>query len=291
MATQTDQADGATLHLGRVFRDGRHDSDFGPNFDPLLNHGFVALSSNTKVRFSDPFAIAALRVDAADRIVLGGSVSQFDDAGNENKDLFVAVFLYDGMPDTNFGDPDNPGGLMLDIPSSSTAKSDDQATDLVLRGNGEIVLSGIAFADKADIHAAVVRLQANGEPDASFGDDGLALQPTCGPASWSHLAAIAVDRQERIILSGPVLTDVERLDRAGVARMHADGSMDTAFGEDGCEIFSFSPDNTESASWVSSVALTERDVILTGGHSMLYDTMPQHQIFDTGFKIARLRWQ
>jgi Domain of unknown function (DUF5122) beta-propeller len=62
---------------------------------------------------------------------------------------------------------------------TSVGPYDDAARDIVVQPDGRIVVAGYSLgANVSDYRIAVVRYDANGSPDVSFSEDGVAFAPT-----------------------------------------------------------------------------------------------------------------
>jgi len=120
--------------------------------------------------------------------------------------------------------------------------------------DGKFLFGGYCLNCSGTYSAVVLRADASGEPDASFGTAGWSLVPApTNPA----LASLHVDARGRIVLAGSTVGGGER--QVLVARLTADGQADTSFGADGngASVLAL-PDHT-AAEWnVTSVA-SERD--------------------------------
>lgn len=99
------------------------------------------------------------------------------------------------------------------------ASQSGYASGLVRHTNGTWLVSGGVFEDQVPFDSTPVlrRFEANGTLDATFGEDGVHALTEDGVGG-----ALAIDRQDRILLAGDVLS-----------RHRADGSLDPSFGEGG----------------------------------------------------------
>lgn len=119
-----------------------------------------------------------------------------------------------GAPCANYGEH----GVAVVEPAGSSVAF---ATRSALHGNG-IVLGGYLPDDH---RMFVTRVTANGEVDPSFGRAGTTMvQGASVGAAW----ALAVDARERILIAGQ-----SRSGPVVIARLDADGSLDTSFGNHG----------------------------------------------------------
>lgn len=127
----------------------------------------------------------------------------------------VARYDANGSLDPSFGDE---GWVRADF--GDNGASDAQA--VVVQSDGKIVAAGQSGGD-----FAVVRYEADGDPDTDFGEDGQVLTAFAGGA-YGHDMALQSDG--RIVVAGNAGSP--SIDFA-LARYDTDGSLDTSFGGDG----------------------------------------------------------
>ena len=178
-----------TLSVGQTLAPGSLDPTFG-------NGGVVATS------FGGQYPMVTQIVQQADGKLVA--------VGLEPSVGFAAArYNTDGSLDTSFG---NSGTV--------TIGSTHTAFHVALQADGKILLSGDlnTFPDETE----VVRLNANGSLDSSFGVDGRVMLDI-----GAGYGGLAVDPQGRI----DVATD--NFGALNVARLNADGSLDTSFGQNG----------------------------------------------------------
>jgi uncharacterized delta-60 repeat protein len=186
----------------RLLPNGRVDSSFG-------NSGVVMPS--------DLSSITQVAAAPGERIlVLGGSLVRLDQ---------------DGARDTTFG----VGGA-ADLPIGFAAQR------FAIESNGEIVLIGAVTRTDGYSAAAVARLKSNGQPDPSFGTNGLVVLPTPVDRSGNPLTSLspgglAVQPNGAIVLTvrgGPAASGPESIFRASaLERVTVSGVLDTSFGQNG----------------------------------------------------------
>jgi uncharacterized delta-60 repeat protein len=149
----------------------------------------------------------------------------------------IARFHADGSLDTSFG---NNG--LTETHVSNTA---DEAECAIVQPDGKILVGG-SVGNGANI--ALVRYNADGSLDSSFGTGGIlitsVITPNPGPQS------VALQADGKILVAGEIDTVQVTLPapggsyqstvtRSGVVRYNADGSLDQSFGTGGELIFSF----------------------------------------------------
>jgi uncharacterized delta-60 repeat protein len=152
------------------------------------------------------------------KIVLGGDSTA---AGLH----FLAVRLNpNGTLDTSFANGRGYVGI-----SSGTAQG------ITLDGSGNVILYGYESDPLGNLTGAIVRYTPAGIPDSTFGNGGEVVPSSIGPAAFVTGTATAADQ---------ILVGGDFPDGGGVARINADGSVDTTFGTNGVftETALFHPD-------------------------------------------------
>ena len=216
----------------RLRAGGRPDPGFGNDGVALLDLG---------KRFQGANAVALTQ---SDRIVIGGWVS-----GGSTSRTAVAKLLRDGRPDTSFS---GDGWTTLGF-----SEGDEHASDLLVLGEGHVVLAG-----QADIGGAsrflLARVRADGRLDRSFGtQEGFTLTDLGPGPDVAH--AIARDADGRLVLAGRSADG--GAGRWGVTRYGPRGRPDATFGDRGRLILRFT-DEAEEAHDV--ITLPSGRIVLAG---------------------------
>ena len=140
-------------------------------------------------------------------------------------DFAISRVGVDGRPDTSFG---NGGSVVLPIGPGT-----DNARAVVALDDGKILVAGTTRSSSNDVDSALVRLNTDGSLDASFGTGGVAI----ARLSPGHdlFSQMAVQDDGKIVVLGSMNGGLTTSNGAElmVARYHADGRLDTAFGNDG----------------------------------------------------------
>jgi uncharacterized delta-60 repeat protein len=208
--------------LLRFLADGTLDTGFG--FD-----GAVPLAD-----FSTPLVQpTSLALDAQGRILVGGTTQQ---PGSVRHGVIFRV-LDDGSLDTSYGAGmnganGNGGG------GRGFVSRCDRIASLAVDGSGRTLMGcepDVSGATPGPLLAAgVLRLGVNGQPDTSFGGDGL-VEPlgfTSPMGTLYSLPRIALQADGKIVMAATL--DVA--DQSGnefdwyVTRLNANGTVDTGFG-------------------------------------------------------------
>ncbi len=154
----------------------------------------------------------AVAVDANGRTVVAGTT----DLAGTDTDIFVLRYTAGGVLDNSFG---TNGVVTTDVQSGAP----DSASDVVIDGNGRIVVAG----DTAG-QFAVLRYTSGGVLDTSFDGDGKVVTSV---GFGGSAEAVAIDGSNRIVVGGTVATAGGT--DFGVARYLPGGALDTAFDTDG----------------------------------------------------------
>ncbi|HEY6942148.1 hypothetical protein [Dokdonella sp.] len=213
--------DDGSVWVGRAFRDGTPDADFGG-----LGHGRVTLpacGASRNVRLADDgsggavvwagsclvrldadghvvagfadgatmppagFSAAGLARDAQGRYVLAGDASATE--------IRVHRYAADGADDDTFG---TLGSTVVVVPSTNGVAD---LNALAVRADGRIVVGG----DRGNTHGPnmiLVQLNEDGTPDPSWDSDGIVdLEP---PPGYDRLyaTALAIDGDGSLVVSG-----------------------------------------------------------------------------------------
>jgi uncharacterized delta-60 repeat protein len=200
---------GVGLAVAAYRQDGSLDSTFG--------EGGVVFSN-----VEDGMVAEVMTVDSFGNIVVAGPRNPARPFGN----AAVARLLPDGRLDPSFGGGDG----MTDLPARiavSAVRADAQGGILVAGAHGE----------GGDREFAVFRLDSGGSPDLSFGAGGLATIDV-SPNDHDEANDMMIDGFGRIVLVGGAwFPQADRptgtTGRFAVARLLADGSLDTSFAGSG----------------------------------------------------------
>jgi uncharacterized delta-60 repeat protein len=175
------------------------------------------------------------------------AVGRTNAAGGTNTDFGVVRYLPGGTPDPGF---DADGIVKTDI-----AGRGDQANAVAVQPDGKIVVAGSALRTPIDNDFAVVRYNADGTRDTSFGTDGIAMTDLGTLADAGR--AVAIQPDGKIVVAGTADEDV------ALARYTADGHIDTTFGHGGTTVTDFGSEDV-----ATGVALTPGGDIAISGYTL-----------------------
>jgi uncharacterized delta-60 repeat protein len=163
----------------------------------------------------------AVAVQPDGRIVVAGEVSIANGADFSN--FAVARYNANGTLDAGFG---SAGQLTTDFGGGTNT-----ARNIVLQANGAIIVSGEPFGTFAGSdHTDIVRYDANGNPDPSFGTGG---KVTLNGARVGE--GLALQNDGKLVLAGTIDVTVPpafpgSVTEFALMRLNANGSPDEAFG-------------------------------------------------------------
>ncbi len=258
---------GVELTVAHYNADGSLDTSF--DTDGVLKVG------------SSGSAATAIAIQPDGSIVAGGHYVECVDNGDFEPQTCsnyfqLARYNANGSPDTSFGLPPNsssggagavavqPDGRVIAtngpglVRFSQNGSLDNSfggdgwvtinvdAGAVVIQPDGKIVVSGTAVGTSFDF--AVARLNSDGSPDTSFGEDG---SVTIDDGAEEAILDAAVQADGRIIVAGYSGNDGYGFDAFDFAllRYNADGSLDSSFDGDG-KLTTSTHDGTSAATAV-----------------------------------------
>lgn len=228
--------------IGRYLPDGTPDPNFGDN-------GIVTLNFDSSFDLSRGIALQP------DGKIIAAGFSSVDFISQ----VSAARLLPGGAPDSTFGANGKVLQAVGDLGSFST--------DVAVQPDGKLLLSGMTEdLDARDIF--VLRLQPNGMPDSTFGDNGLRISSVSDNDDNSY--ALALEPNGHIFLAGRS-DNFEQAD-VTVLRYSPAGNLDPAFGSGGV----VRTDNGSSYDQASAMLILPDDAIVIGGYSRQEVTAPMY---------------
>lgn len=214
----------AILPDGKILTAGTHGGSSNQDFlmAKFNSDGTVDMTFGTNGRVETDFASSnditrKIHITPDGKIVLTGLV--ISTAGD--RDFAVAQYNADGTPDVTFN---GNGRATFDI-----VNDDDRCNSSTLQPDGKLLLIGkVTVVGNTDF--AILRCQANGTLDNSFGTNGTVLTDfgTTGDYGFS----VALQSNGKIIAVG--ITDLSSsAPMLGVVRYNTDGTLDNTFGTAG----------------------------------------------------------
>jgi len=183
-----DTDSGGEVHVIRLLRNGKLDSSFG-------GAGIVTLNM---------YAAYAMTLQTDGKVLVGGIAS-------DERHAELVRLQADGRLDSTFGSSGVVAFAYLDGSSNGVFVAIEQP-------NGEIVAGGFALSLSSDVElTSLARFDANGEPDTSFGANGIVTLKLVG-----GVTAIGLQSSGDILVCGGPFDTSSAL----VARFRPDGTLD-----------------------------------------------------------------
>ena len=230
--------------LVRYNEDGSLDNTFGTN-------GIVT----TAIGNSDD-KIFSIAIQQDGKIVAAGT--SYEVINNENVYVFaLARYNTDGSLDSTFG----TNGIATSwVEVSNTLLQDDEAKSVAIQADGKIVIGGYSGTG-SETYFSIVRFNANGSIDNSFGSNGNGVVLTSIGAGWDVVSSVAIQGDSKIVAAGYTETGYYQYEFA-LARYNTDGSLDNTFGTNGIVTTA-----VEQSSQASSEAIQSDGKIVVAGWS------------------------
>ena len=137
-----------------------------------------------------------------------------------NIDFCALRYNTDGTLDPSFGS----GGTVI----TAVGTGDDEATGVAMQPDGKLVLSGYCTG-ATNFDFCVLRYNANGTPDASFGSGGKVITPI--GVNDDRASALALQPDGKLVLAGYCSNGTNN-DFCAL-RYNANGTLDAGFGTGG----------------------------------------------------------
>ncbi|HQA76519.1 MAG TPA: T9SS type A sorting domain-containing protein [Salinivirgaceae bacterium] len=160
----------------------------------------------------------------------------------------------DGSFDSSFG----TNGVV-----QSSHASGARGRGVALQSDGKIVVCGSSWAGGSNYSALVVRYNANGTIDNTFGVNGFAHL-----TGLYNSKRVAIQGDGKIVIGG-----FSSNDNYGLARLNSDGTLDVSFGSNGYVITQMEDTNgTNVASYVEDIALQNDGKVVAVGFAVCGET-------------------
>ncbi|VAX30947.1 hypothetical protein MNBD_NITROSPIRAE01-42 [hydrothermal vent metagenome] len=228
--------------LARYHVNGTLDTSFGQN-------GVVTTS------FGGSAGINALAIQADGKIVAGGNTDEF-----QNGAFALARYLADGTLDPTFG-PSLSGKI-----TTAPGSQNNRLNALKMQGN-KILVGGVSletptgFVINAREVFTLMRFQADGSLDTTFGPDGNGTVKTLIANGSAEIMALEIQPNGEILAGGRFFLTVNNF---VVARYDSNGSLDTSFSGDGIVVTSIGGGSEQ----VNALLIQPTGEIVAGGSSL-----------------------
>ena len=225
---------------GKLVAAGGSDGDFGLirlDADGSLDPTFDADGVLTVPVGSSADAGYSVIQQADGKLVLAG----FSFVDNDRGDDFSLIRLNpNGSLDSSFG---IGGKLLMPIGSSS-----DFAFSVIQQADGKLVVAGSLYGSNP--YFGILRLNADGSADASFGIDGKLIVPVGSDGDYAR--SVIQQTDGKLVVAGGSNT-VNGIAGFSVIRLNVDGSLDTTFSTDGKLIVPLGSSDSFAASVIQQI--------------------------------------
>lgn len=218
------QPDGKILVAGQIDEYGDMVSFFIARFEPSgspdLSFGYQGMIFPA-IEYGSACVGAEIALQPDGKIVA---------VGQHGSDIAVHRYDWTGAPDTSFGEG---GGIVFTPPGADNAVANSAA----IQPDGKIVVAGNRWGNGLDTAGVIIRLDADGTLDQTFGSVGVATTTLPG---WTAIRKVIRQADGRLLALGDHGSNPNGGPRdIMVARCEPDGSVDTSFGSNGSVIATF----------------------------------------------------
>lgn len=178
----------------------------------------------------------------------------------EDEITFIAISALnpDGSPYTAFG---TEGLVTVYINSEgSSYPKIENIKDMALQPDGKVIVCGTSYTESMPNDFIILRVNADGSPDNTFGDDGIAIFGALtdfGYDMHDMAAALSLQSDGKILAAG---YSEEDYFYATLVRLNTDGTFDISFADDGVLVVHV--DNTQ----FTDISLQSDGKIVCGGY-------------------------
>ena len=220
--------------IARRNSDGSPDTSFGTGLAGTYAWGADVTGGRATVY--------ATAIQGDGKVLIGGSFTTVNGVSRGG----IARLGSNGAVDTAFGN-----GL-VGISGTFTSVGYPTVRTCVVQGDGKLIVAGNFTQIHGITRKSIARLNSDGTLDTSFGNGQLGVDP-----SASYISSAAIQTDGKILIGGKFAT-VNGGVRRNIARLNADGTLDSTFGN------SLAGAGSSSSS-VSSVVLQGNGSVLIGG--------------------------
>jgi uncharacterized delta-60 repeat protein len=245
---------GGKFGLIRLNLDGTLDTTFGAK-----GSGGVVTASPDNHYGSYAYSMVVL---PDGKILLAGLA--FNLGRGAEGSLALARFNANGTLDTTFG---NRGTVLTTITAQVAGNNQYHPVNVVVDGNGRIVVAATHPTPYSDPDFLVARFNANGSLDTTFGPAHTGVVTTdLASGSEDYAYALTLQNDGKIVVGG--LESTAQDSPAGVVRYNSDGSLDQTFGSGGVALIDADPLHISMTAVHAAVVQADGKILLAadGGY-------------------------
>lgn len=139
-----------------------------------------------------------------------------------DEDIVAVRYLPNGQLDPEFG---LDGKLILSISDSK-----DRCNDMAVDSSDNILMTGVTATEHSGFKGFLLKLDRNGSIDSTFAQNGIWINDS--PIAREDFSDILLQSDGKILLAGQAEIP-GGINACILIRLHPDGSLDSAFGENG----------------------------------------------------------
>lgn len=203
----------------------------------VLDDTFDSDGISTKTDVNQDYIINGLAIQNDGKIILAGRTQ------GTLQDFVVLRYNTNGSLDTTFG---TSGEVLTNIVAN------DEANAVAIQTDGKIVVVGTANNGNL---IAIVRYNANGSLDTSFGTSGI-VQIS---GNWPSAKSVQIQSDGKIVVSG--YENISSINQFITYRLNSDGTLDNSFGTSGKVA---TPFGSNFAEGYSNVLQSDGKIIVVG---------------------------
>ena len=234
---------------GKIVVAGDNDGDFAIaryNANGSLDTSFDS-DGKVTTHFGGWDSGQAIVIQPNGKILVAG-LSLVQVGRNSLIDIAIARYNLDGSLDVTF---DSDGKLLTDIDMR------DNAASIALQSNGKIVVGG-SSSNGGPEHFIALRYDADGTLDTSFSSGGIF---SIAMGDYDQSSSIAIQNDGKILIAG--YASITNQEAFAIARLNADGSLDSTFGSEGKATTLFGP----GGDGIGEIALQSDGKIVAAGYA------------------------
>lgn len=240
------QSDGKMVVAGLSGNGSNHDFAVARfNTNGLLDTTFAPSGKVTTAIGSGDDSGAAVALQSDGKTVVAGSFYN-----GSNYDFAVVRYNADGFLDNSFG---NTGKV-----TTSIGSGDDRADAVIIQPDGKIIAAGYYINGTAG-DSALVRYNANGTLDTTFGSGGKVTTQTS--SSTENIYALAIQPDGRILAAGRAVNGASGLDFV-IVRYNSNGTLDGSFNGSGIRLTNFFSGTSDTAQAIA--VQTDGKIVVAG---------------------------
>lgn len=281
------QADGKIVAVG--YADGLRDFAVARyNADGSLDTTFATGGKFTSYSISSPSyyfsggSATAVAIQSDGKIVVAGYIYNSPQHTSLNQyDFVVMRFNSNGALDASFAS----GGVK--VVAIGDGYDFDYAYAVAIQSDGKIVVAGSGGPYNGTTeNFALIRLNANGSLDSSFGSSGKVTADIGGNNDKAY--AVAIQSDGKIVAAGSATISTYNASLA-VARFNSNGTLDTSFGSGGKVTTNVGSSNPSAAYGV--VVQADGKIVIAGIKEVYYMVLARYTsggLLDTSFGTGGL---